>query len=245
MATAMYCQTCQREVTPTVKFNWFAFWLFTVIYLPYYLWKKSRCPVCNKGPLTAVSQGVAESRTMTDAVYDVRGLGVQAMETTYIIATSKAPDTVYSRFQFLRELHSKLIVAASSSSFRMRAQQAIDNFKTMHYNTIPTDYQMQIVLSPGTFNVPEFYAVSLGDLCARYLHVQFEEIGRLKKEDAKQRRLDKCATVLDEALRELDEHCQDAPSYSDVRGTITSAREALATGRLSGPGVPGIGSGDA
>lgn len=49
MASSMYCPDCQRNVTPKKKFNWLAFiFLAGIFYIPVYLLKAKRCPVCGK-----------------------------------------------------------------------------------------------------------------------------------------------------------------------------------------------------
>ena len=47
MATK-YCHDCKRNVTPTKQFNWLAFiFLCGLFYLPVYILKRKRCPLCN------------------------------------------------------------------------------------------------------------------------------------------------------------------------------------------------------
>ncbi len=43
-----YCPQCKRNVTPKKEFNWLVFiFLCGIFYLPVYIFKSSRCPMCN------------------------------------------------------------------------------------------------------------------------------------------------------------------------------------------------------
>jgi hypothetical protein len=48
MASAKWCNLCNRNVVPTKKFNWLLFiFLCGIFYLPYYwFFKKETCPIC-------------------------------------------------------------------------------------------------------------------------------------------------------------------------------------------------------
>ena len=42
-----YCKECEQNVRPTKKFNWLAFFLLMgVFYIPVYMFKSYRCPIC-------------------------------------------------------------------------------------------------------------------------------------------------------------------------------------------------------
>ena len=43
----MRCNTCNNDVDPQKKFNWLAFILLAgIFYIPIYLLKSKKCPVC-------------------------------------------------------------------------------------------------------------------------------------------------------------------------------------------------------
>ena len=43
----MRCNTCNNDVNPQKKFNWLAFILLAgIFYIPIYLLKSKKCPVC-------------------------------------------------------------------------------------------------------------------------------------------------------------------------------------------------------
>jgi len=42
-----YCINCKRMVEPIKKLNWLGLIFFGLLYVPYYLIKQGRCPMCN------------------------------------------------------------------------------------------------------------------------------------------------------------------------------------------------------
>jgi hypothetical protein len=54
MTQPVWCNLCNRNVVPQKKFNWLVFiFLCGLFYLPYYLLKEKKCPICgaaNFGP---------------------------------------------------------------------------------------------------------------------------------------------------------------------------------------------------
>jgi len=241
------------------KFNWVAFLLLTVFYLPFYLVKKKRCPICKgtnlgnpvseqrsvqvrqeskKDSITnnAVNEGLKSSPIIDHSAslgsVDIVSMVIQAMESSYLVATSKAIDTVVSRYELLKARLNGLKSARSRGAYLTSAQEGIDRFKLNFYNTIPADYQIAIVTEPDKFDLSEFYARSLLNCFRLYSTMQFEQIGNLKKEDAKQRRLSKVREVLDQVIGEVERECKGSPSYDVVHGTLLEAREAIERGNL-------------
>jgi len=48
MAGTVWCNDCQRNVSPRKNFNWFAFLiLLGIFYAPFYLLQSPKCPICN------------------------------------------------------------------------------------------------------------------------------------------------------------------------------------------------------
>lgn len=249
---ALNCLTCKSTVVPKRPLNWFLLILLNVWYLPFYFLSKKRCPKC-KGkvfgpvdltmtfktsstePARQSNRSAAQSsdaQMMMDAMFDVRRIGVQAMESAYIVATSKTVDTVISRFEFLSELYMGLVAQSTAPSYSLHVQEAIDQFKAVRYNTNPESYQMQLVLDPKSFDLPEFYARALNGVAARATAAQVEAIQSLKKDDAKQRRLGKIKEDIKQCLSELETKCRGASSYGVVHSRLEAAVSALDLGAL-------------
>jgi hypothetical protein len=154
------------------------------------------------------------------------------MESAHIVATSKTLDTVMSRYQFLARLHAGLIKESTTLGYSLHIQGAIDQFKAVRYQTIPEAYQMQLVIEPKSFDIAEFYALSLQGVAQRSTEAQAVAIQGLKKEDAKQRRMKKIKSDLDACLLELDGHCRRAASYPTVRARLEAAIAVIESGNV-------------
>lgn len=248
----MRCATCGSNVAPKRRLNWVLLILLNVWYLPFYFLSKKRCPLCKGNKFTTkqelkttstpstkrdreasdASTHMSEAEMMIDVMYDVRRIGVQAMESAYIVATSKTVDTVVSRYEFLSELYMGLVTQFATPTYSLHVQQAIDQFKAVRYNTIPEAYQMQLVIDPTSFDLPEFYTVALEGVAKRSTEAQVAAIQELKKEDAKQRRIAKIESDLRLCLNELDAHCKGASSYASVRERLETALNVIQDGRL-------------
>lgn len=54
MSVPKWCNLCKRNVIAGKKFNWLVFILLCgLFYLPYYLFKKDKCPICNGDSFSA------------------------------------------------------------------------------------------------------------------------------------------------------------------------------------------------
>jgi hypothetical protein len=248
----MTCLACRTSVVPKRHMNWWLLILLNVWYLPFYFMGKKRCPLCkcaeftptNHAVMPAKSSEVSVKRPSTsnietydlsdtsDVYSDVSRIALQAMESAYIVATSKTLDTVMSRYQFLTSLHAGLIKESATLGYSLHIQRAIDQFKDVRYQTIPEAYQMQLVVEPLSFDLAEFYALSLQGVAQRSTEAQAVVIQGLKKEDAKQRRMKKIKSDLDECLLELDEHCRRATSYPTVRARLEAAIAVIESGNV-------------
>ena len=169
---------------------------------------------------------------MEDIIYDVRRSTVQAMESAYIIATSKTLDTVTSRYEFLKEIFLGLATQAKTPSYLMRVQQGIDDFKAVRYNAILESYQIDLVTSPDTFDLREFYANALENVALRIIEGHLSNIKALKREDAKQRRIEKMKEDLQTCVNELTANCQGCKSYLDIQAKLLAALSAIQSGEL-------------
>lgn len=243
------CVTCKTVVMPQRKINWFLLLLLNVFYVPIYFLSKPRCPICRGVVFGAVTPSVASvspaeqptnyakypesvAQQMEDVIYDVRRSTVQAMESAYIIATSKTLDTVTSRYEFLKELFLGLATQAESPSYLMRVQQGIDDFKSVRYNAILESYQIDLVTSPDTFDLREFYAKALENVARRIIEGHLSNIRGLKREDAKQRRIEKMREDLQTCFDELTTNCRGSKSYFDVREKLLAALAAIQSGEM-------------
>lgn len=243
------CVTCKTVVLPQRKMNWLLLLFLNFFYLPFYFLSKPRCPICRGAvftsgliPMTKTTRREVSTSTrkqtesvaqqMEDVIYDVRRSTVQAMESAYIIATSKTLDTVTSRYEFLKEIFLGLATQAETPSYLMRVQQGIDDFKAVRYNAILESYQIDMVTSPETFDLREFYANALENVALRIIEGHLSNIKALKREDAKQRRIEKMREDLQTCFDELTTNCRGSKSYFDVREKLLAALAAIQSGEM-------------
>ena len=122
---------------------------------------------------------------------DIQRAAIQAMESLYILATSKNLETVKSRYKFLLDVIPTLKSGQNNSQYSTFIQSALSQFKTMYPASVPQDYQLSLLSNPVAFDIIEFYCGSLVNTVKRFYDKQSEEISSLKKESAKTKRIAK------------------------------------------------------
>jgi hypothetical protein len=158
---------------------------------------------------------------------DVQRAAIQTMETVYIIATSKNLDTIRARYGFLLTVIPTLKSAKNNPDYSTLIQMALGQFKTAYPASVPQDYQLAILSSPDSFDIDEFYCLSLVNASKRFLEKQSEEINALKKEAAKTKRIAKVIETIKLAQSELQGKCSSASSYSAAAVELQRLASAL------------------
>ncbi len=147
---------------------------------------------------------------------DVKRAAIQTMETLYILETSKNIDTIKGRHSFLLKVIQTLRSASSNSDYATIVQGALDQFKAIYPTSVPQSYQLAAISDPHTFDVNEFYCISLGNAIKRYCEQQSEEIKGLKRDTAKAKRLSKVLDTVKSTQSELETKCSSASSFTNV-----------------------------
>ncbi|MBO9685231.1 hypothetical protein [Roseateles chitosanitabidus] len=58
MSSPQFCNLCNRNVAPQKQFNWLVFiFLCGCFYLPFYLFAKAKCPICQSTDLSPPKRG--------------------------------------------------------------------------------------------------------------------------------------------------------------------------------------------
>ncbi len=156
---------------------------------------------------------------------DVQRAAIQAMETVYIIATSRNIDTIRGRYDFLLTVVPTLKSAKHHPQYSTLIQKALEQFKAMRPASVPQDYQLAIIQNPDTFDITEFYCGSLINAMKRFCEKQSKEIKGLKKETAKTKRISKVMDTIKVTRSELETKCISTTSYPTALNEI----EKLAT----------------
>jgi hypothetical protein len=146
-------------------------------------------------------------------VMDIQGAAIQAMETLYIIATSRNINTIIGRHDFLLLVLPRLQSAKTNEHYLEVIRSPLEQFKRMHPASEPQDYQLAVLSNPETFDVTEFYCNSLVSAIKRFCEKESEEINALKKEAAKAKRTSKIIDTIRLGKAELQNRCSSASYY--------------------------------
>lgn len=167
---------------------------------------------------------------------DTQRAAVQAIESLYIIASSKNLETIKGRYSFLlmapqgfsESVAGTLKKAKSDPQYSSLIQGAIRQHKTMYPNSVLQDYQLSFLNDPDDFDLNEFYCISLVNAMKRFSDAQLEAIKTLKKEAAKAKRVAKIVETIKQAQGELQQQCSGTLSY------ITSMKQLQAMESAAG-----------
>lgn len=144
----------------------------------------------------------------------IQATGIQALESAYIIGTSKNIDVIMRRYLLLLEKIEVLKQGHSSSQYTPAIQMALDSYKRLYYDRTLQDYQASILSKPNNFNLTEFYCTSLVDATKRFHTAENEEINAMKRENTKAKRKAKVIEGIQLAIEELQNKCSSASSFS-------------------------------
>lgn len=145
---------------------------------------------------------------------DIQLAGMQVLESTYLIATSKNIDTIISRYSFLIQRIETLKGGQSNPQYSSCIQFSKEKYKTVYYNRELQDYQLSILLNPSRFDLDDFYCNSLVNAINRYCQEQKIGINGMKSESAKVKRVAKDLAKIKLVKDELQRRCINASSYS-------------------------------
>lgn len=152
---------------------------------------------------------------------DIQRAGIQALETAYIIGTSKNIETIKSRYNFFltipeggsTSLIGTLKQGQNNPQYSTYTKMAIDSYKTNYYDRPLQDYQLNLLSNPNGFDLNNFYCNSLVNAMKRFCGEQTEEINAMKKETAKAKRAAKVLETITTTKNELQTKCSTASSY--------------------------------
>src|SRR3989442_265256 len=106
-----------------------------------------------------------------DAFYTmgVQRAGLQALETSYIIGTSKNIETIKGRYKFLQAVYEgsnvsvigALKQAQNDPQYPACMKLAIEQYKNMYPGRDHLDFQLTILSNPNGFDLVDFYCTAL------------------------------------------------------------------------------------
>ena len=139
-------------------------------------------------------------------IYDpiqIQRQGIQLLESINILNNTKNIDTLKGRFEFINHFYNYFIKASSNKRYLSDIHKAIDEYKTMYYDKILKDFELSIIVKPDNKKLISYYAECLMNCFMLYYDEQRKQIQTLKRQNAKERRLEKIVEVAEETLNEF------------------------------------------
>ena len=168
-----------------------------------------------KEPSIELQQQVKDEKRIYDEIkqgyypQSIQNQGLQILESLNILSTTKNIDTLKGRYEFINQLYDNQINASLNKRFLSDMQQAIDQYKSTYYERILNDYEISLLIKPDKKNLQDFYMKSIIQCFERFLNEQIKQIESLKKQDAKNRRLEKIRIVHADASMEIRNKSKD------------------------------------
>ena len=160
---------------------------------------------------------------------EMQSAGIQVLESSYIIATSKNIETIKSRHEFLLQRIASLKHGQNNPQYSTCVQMTTEHYKTIYYDRPLQDYQLAILSNPNGFDLNNFYCNSLVNAIKRFCGGQTEEINTMKKEIAKTKRAAKVLETIKTTQNELLTKCSTASSYSTALAELEKLENTFNT----------------
>ena len=158
---------------------------------------------------------------------EMQTAGMQVLESSYIIATSKNIETIKSRHDFLLQRIASLKQGQSNSQYSSCVHNMMEQYKTMYFDRPLQDCQIAIISNPNSFDLNNFYCNSLLNAMRKFCGEQQEEINGMKKETAKIKRETKVLETIRTAKNELQINFLTASSYSIVMAELENLESKI------------------
>ncbi|MFP4691640.1 MAG: hypothetical protein ACLFMU_06980, partial [Bacteroidales bacterium] len=153
--------------------------------------------------------------------------GLQILESVYLLSKTNSMDTLKGRYEFLNRIYPDHIKASNHPRFTADMQKSIDHYKTVFYERVPTEEQMNLLIKPNIENLRNFYPDCVLNCFQRFFDYQKLKIESLIKEDAKTRRIKKLRSLAAQAELELKNNCTDKNKTAEYRKIIQSLINSL------------------
>ncbi len=167
-----------------------------------------------KNKIRPMNNGIAYS----NVAFNIKNKGVQLLESLYVLYTTKNMDTLKGRFDFIDHMYSSFVEASCDRRYISDVQESIDIYKSMYYDRVLYDFQVQLISVPSRSLLQEYYIGCVYNCFCRFLEEQETQIAALKRDSAKQNRIKRIVDIADEAILEIDSYAvnkQQSQSYID------------------------------
>ncbi len=157
--------------------------------------------------------------------FQIQRQGIQLLESLNILHTTKNIDTLKGRYDFIEKMYDDFIKASYNKRYVSDIQVAIDEYKTMYYDKIISDFELNLLIQPENENLKDYYSECLYNCFNLFLSEQEYQISNLKKEDAKKRRKGKIVSIANEIVAEFDKKGSDKEKYKEYIKAIQEKRD--------------------
>jgi len=154
--------------------------------------------------------------------FQIKRQGIQLLESLNIMHTTKNIDTLKGRFEFVKNMYDDFIKASYKKRYITDIQFAIDEYKTMYYDKIISDFELKLLVNPNDEDLTDFYSECLYNCFNLFIKEQEYQIANLKRENAVQRRKEKIVNVANEIIEEFDKKGSDKKRYKEYIREIQS-----------------------
>lgn len=151
------------------------------------------------------------------------GSGIQLLETLHIISSTKNPDTLTSRVEYLKGLYSRILRASKVEAYPQNADEAIKEYRKQYYDRKPTTQHLELLKNPNLQNLYLFLDNEFYNCAARIYANKVEEASNLKTNKAKERR----AEQFDESVIKILALYNDLPIESSYKDDIRKLQDTI------------------
>ena len=159
--------------------------------------------------------------------FQVQRKGIQLLESLNILHTTKNIDTLKGRYEFISKMYDGFISSSFNKRYISDIQLAIDEYKTLYYDKILNDFELELLIKPTNEKLSDYYSECLLNCFNNFVIEQENKIENLKKEDAKKRRKEKIVNVANETIREFHSNGSKKEKYKNYIKTIQEKRDSF------------------
>jgi hypothetical protein len=159
---------------------------------------------------------------------ELQGLMRICFESTYLLFNTKNINTLITRFSLLNEHLPTLAQFENADGYF----EAMKNEELSYVKTYPDrkveEYQIAAIFKPSEFKLNHIYLNCICNCSAKFVKDKMEEIGAMKQQRAKKKRVEEILSTMDLAKKELEDNCKDTPQYNQgVEAIHLCTREAM------------------
>lgn len=153
--------------------------------------------------------------------------GIQLLESIYLLNTTKNIDTLKGRFEFISQMYDDFIKASYNKRYLSDIQKSLDEYKSMYYDRIVKDFEIRLAMKPNFEELIDYYSACIFNCFNQFVEEQEKQISELKKEEAKNKRIEKIIEVGNEAIFEFDKNGSKKDQYKSHLTSIKNKIDSL------------------